>query len=133
MNYKRMSFMKDTVISKYSVIGDDIYYHHTLSVSDGRDYHVSPEAHTQYEVLYLLGGALTYVIDGERYTVKEGDMIFVSPNELHSLEISGKMPYERIVLLFDMEILRVMMKSMFTISSRPLIFRSLILEVLFPL
>lgn len=106
--------MKETVISKYSVLGDDIYYHHTRSEADG-GYHTSvPDAHAQYELLYLLEGELSYIIEGESYRVGKGDMIFVSPNEIHTLDVNGNLPYERIVLLFDMEILNVMMKRMGT-------------------
>ena len=104
--------MSEKVILKYNVLGDDLYYHHTKTEITGDGYRVSPDAHTQYEVLYLIDGELSYVIDGESYQVKRGDMIFVPPHEIHTLYVNGKLPYERMVLLFDMEILLVMMRKM---------------------
>ena len=104
----------ERVIKKYSAIGDKLYYHHTLTDATGKRYSNEPSAHTQHEVLYLLSGELTYVIEGETYRVKKGDMIFVAPNESHVLNVDGTKPYERIVLLFDMSILHGIMKALGT-------------------
>ena len=107
-----MKKTNDKVIKSYNVIGDDIYYHHTLSqISDG-DYYHAPTSHRQHEVLLLLQGQVSYVIEGETYTVTEGDMIFVAPGEIHTLKVSGISPYERIVLLFDMSVLEDMMRAL---------------------
>ena len=102
----------EQIIEEYSVLGDDLYYHHTLTPPSGRRYCHEPGAHTQHELLYLVSGELSYVIEGETYHVTEGDMIFVAPNEIHTLDISGDKPYERIVLLFNMDILHGMMHSL---------------------
>ena len=104
----------EKTVSSFGELGEDIYYHHTRTESSPDGYSVAPGVHTQHEVLYLVEGELTYVIEGERYKVTKGDMIFVAPNEIHSLEVDRTQPYERIVLLFDMDILRVMMQKMGT-------------------
>lgn len=104
----------ERIIKEYSAIGDKLYYHHTITDAIGKSYSNEPSAHTQHEVLYLLSGELTYVIEGETYRVKKGDMIFVAPNEIHVLNIDGTKPYERIVLLFDMGILHGIMKALGT-------------------
>ena len=106
-----MNEYRDVVFTGYNVLGDDIYFHHTLT--EGHvSYQHPPEAHTQYEVLYLLEGELTYVIDGASYRVDKGDMIFVAPNEIHSLDIAGGRKYERAVLLFDMSVIRDIMRRL---------------------
>ena len=102
------------VLKKYNVIGDDFYYHHTLTDRSGRECYHAPEAHTQHEVLYLVKGEVSYIIEGETYDIKEGDMIFVAPNEIHTLKINGECDYERIVLLFDINILEGILSALGT-------------------
>ena len=103
---------KSKTLKSYNVIGDDIYYHHTVSDISGADYYHAPCSHRQHEVLLLLQGEVSYVIEGETYKVSKGDMIFVAPGEIHTLKIAGNSPYERIVLLFDMSVLDNMMRAL---------------------
>ncbi len=103
---------KSRTLKSYNVIGDDIYYHHTVSDISGADYYHAPCSHRQHEVLLLLQGEVSYVIEGETYKVSKGDMIFVAPGEIHTLKIAGNSPYERIVLLFDMSVLDNMMRAL---------------------
>ena len=107
-----MKKTNDKVIKSYNVIGDDIYYHHTISEISGGDYYHAPTSHRQHEVLLLLSGELSYVIEGETYKVSKGDMIFVAPGEIHTLKVAANAPYERIVLLFDMSVLDTMMREL---------------------
>lgn len=109
-----MNKTSNKVLKKYNVIGDDFYYHHTLTERWGKESYHAPEAHKQHEVLYLLRGEISYIIEGETYDVKEGDMIFVAPNEIHTLKINGRLDYERIVLLFDINLLEGIMRSLDT-------------------
>lgn len=104
--------MSSKIFKKYNLVGDDLCYHHTVTYPKGECYYHGPEAHLQYEMLYLLGGAVSYIIEGETYDVKKGDMIFVAPNEIHTLKIDGNEPYERIVLLFNMNILHGIMREL---------------------
>lgn len=112
MRRTKLKKTNDKVIKSYNVIGDDIYYHHTISQISGSDYYHSPTSHRQHEVLLLLSGELSYVIEGETYKVSRGDMIFVAPGEIHTLKVAGGIPYERIVLLFDMSVLDTMMREL---------------------
>jgi AraC-like DNA-binding protein len=93
------------VLNKYNVIGDDFFYHHTVTEENGETYYHGPEVHRQYEVLYLIRGEISYIIEGETYNATPGDMIFVSPNEIHTIKIDGNSVYERAVVLFDMSIM----------------------------
>lgn len=95
----------NTILQNYNVIGDDFFYHHTVTKQNGKTYYHGPEVHRQYEVMYLLGGEISYIIEGETYNATPGDMIFVSPNEIHTLKINGKLTYERAVVLFDMSVM----------------------------
>ena len=98
----------NTILKKYNVIGDDFFYHHTITEKNGEIYYHGPEVHRQYEVLFLIKGKISYIIEGETYNATPGDMIFVSPNEIHTLKIDGTETYERAVLLFDMSVMERM-------------------------
>ena len=93
------------IFKNYNVIGDDFFYHHTLTEQNGEVYYHGPEVHRQYEVMYLISGEISYIIEGETYNAAPGDMIFVSPNEIHTLKINGNLTYERAVVLFDMNVM----------------------------
>ena len=101
----------DKIFNTYNDLGDDFYYHHTVSEKNGTTYFRGPEVHRQYEVLLLIDGEITYIIEGETYTVTPGDMLFVQPGEIHTLNISGERRYERVVLLFDLCIMESLIKD----------------------
>lgn len=62
--------------------------------------------HDFFEVYFLVSGDVTYSIEGRMYHLKPGDMLFVSPQELHSALIRPDMaPYERYVLWIAPELL----------------------------
>jgi len=101
----------ERVLKKYNLIGDELFYHHTVTPPIGRDYVHEPEVHRQYELLYLKEGRISYVIDGKTYKARSGDIILVSPGELHTIRIDGSRAYERIVILFDMELFKRMLEE----------------------
>ena len=102
----------DKILKKYSVIGDDLFYHHTLNESTGDFYYSATEVHRQYEVLYLISGRISYVIEGQSYDAEAGDVIFVAPDEIHTIRIDGRHPYERAVILFDVDIIHNMLAKL---------------------
>ena len=99
-------------LKQYNLIGDAIYYHHYRTEAVGGEYLHPSEAHASHEMLLLLEGEISYIIEGETYTVSPGDMIFVAPGEIHSIRIDGSKPYERLVLLFDIDALQSMMREL---------------------
>ena len=55
--------------------------------------------HDFYEVYFFLSGSVTYTIESRQYQLKPGDILLISPLELHQPMIqSGKEVYERVVL-----------------------------------
>lgn len=100
------------VLKQYNLIGDAIYYHHFRTEAVGEEYRHPSEAHASHEMLLLLEGEISYIIEGETYVAGAGDMIFVAPGEIHSIRIDGRKPYERLVLLFDIEALQSMMREL---------------------
>ncbi len=58
--------------------------------------------HDFYEIFFLVSGDVTYSIEGRLYRVVPGDILLISPRELHQLFIKSDIePYERYVLWID--------------------------------
>ena len=63
---------------------------------------VSLHHHDFYEMYLFLSGNVDYIIESRQYRVTPGDVLLISPNELHQpLLTSDQTPYERIVLWID--------------------------------
>ncbi len=55
--------------------------------------------HDFYEVYFFLGGKAEYRVEGRLYRLRPGDVLLLSPMELHQVTVqAGRVPYERIVL-----------------------------------
>ena len=102
----------ETKNQELNTVGSNFFFHHTVTTANQSDYYIGPEAHRQYELLYLLSGKLTYLIEGKVYKVNPGDMILIAPNDIHTLQIGGGADYERIVLHFNMELLTQSLRTM---------------------
>lgn len=58
--------------------------------------------HDFFELYFLLSGDVTYIIESKIYHVMPGDILLISPKELHQLVIRPEMSsYERYVLWVD--------------------------------
>lgn len=63
--------------------------------------------HDFYEIYFLLSGHVTYTIESKIYRVMPGDLLLISPMELHQLYIQAEMAaYERYVLWVDPKTIR---------------------------
>ena len=100
----------NTIINKHNEATDDFLFHHSLATNCQNNTVYGPETHTQLEVLYLVQGEIEYVIEGVVYPVKQNDIIIVPPNEMHSIKIKSD-NYERIVILFDYNIIEAMLQK----------------------
>ncbi len=62
--------------------------------------------HDFYELYFLLAGDVTYTIESRQYRLMPGDMLLISPRELHQICIRPEMSsYERYVLWVDPQVL----------------------------
>ena len=75
---------------------------------DVKDTIHGPESHRKFEIIYIAQGSVRYNIEDEQYLVREGDIIFVMPNEIHTLVIDRSSVFERILVYFDFELLQKM-------------------------
>ncbi len=62
--------------------------------------------HDFYEIYFLISGDVTYTIESRQYHVMPGDLLLISPRELHQICIRPEMSaYERYVLWVDPQLL----------------------------
>ncbi len=62
--------------------------------------------HDFYELYFLISGDVTYTIESRQYHVLPGDLLLISPRELHQICIRPEMStYERYVLWVDPQLL----------------------------
>ncbi len=66
--------------------GENLLYRHT---------------HNQYELLYILSGDITHVVEDRKYKLRKHDLVLVRPNQYHFVQIDSPADYERYNLLFD--------------------------------
>lgn len=57
--------------------------------------------HDFYEIYFLLGGNVDFLIEGKTHHLEPGDLLLISPQELHQAQICADSLYERIVLWID--------------------------------
>lgn len=57
--------------------------------------------HDFFEICFLLGGEVSFRVEGRTHTLTPGDMLLVNPQELHQAMIDRDTIYERIVLWVD--------------------------------
>lgn len=77
-----------------------IYFKHELS-KDLPENVYSMHTHNTYELLYILSGDATCVIENRQYKLKKGDLILIRPFCYHFIQIDSTTDYERYDLLFD--------------------------------
>ncbi len=73
--------------------------HHSLDEhSEGMSFPM--HAHDTIELYYFISGYCRYLVEGNEYVLKQGDVMLMRPSETHSLRIMGDVPYERVVIHF---------------------------------
>lgn len=71
----------------------EIYHYMDSSPCD-----VSLHHHDFFEIYYLLDGSMDYVVEEQRYTLMPGNLLLISPYELHHPDVGNAHAFERIVL-----------------------------------
>lgn len=62
---------------------------------------VSVHHHDFFEIYFFLSGKVTFRVEGKTYHLEPGDLLLITPQELHQPEIGPETIYERIVLWID--------------------------------
>ncbi len=79
---------------------NDLYLDHSIYITPGQDL-LYRHTHSQYELLYILGGNITHVVEDRKYKLRKHDLVLVRPNQYHFVQIDSPETYERYNLLFD--------------------------------
>ncbi len=78
---------------------------HSFEIYRYRDSYLNEVAlhhHDFYEIYLFLSGNVNYTVESRNYSLMPGDLLIISPQELHRPIITpGKAPYERMVLWVD--------------------------------
>jgi AraC-like DNA-binding protein/mannose-6-phosphate isomerase-like protein (cupin superfamily) len=74
------------------------YRHHTTA--DPVNTKFPRHAHKTCEIIYLVGGDISYVIETQRFRLVPGDIVLVPASRHHFAVTEGNVPYERAVLDF---------------------------------
>ena len=78
------------------------YRHHTTQ--DPIHTKFIRHAHRTYEIVYLVGGDISYVIENQRFRLTPGDIVLVPASRYHYAAVEGNTPYERAVIDFPDEL-----------------------------
>ena len=95
-------------ILEYKLKDECFAVRHTYRDPWNEDTLYGPEAHRKFEIIYVVQGEERYNIEGEHYLIQDGDIIFVMPNEIHSMVGNHLRAFERILVYFDFDMLREM-------------------------
>lgn len=78
----------------------EIFHYHDAKMEEVPLHH-----HDFYEIYYFLSGKVEYLVEGISYTLFPGDLLLISPMDLHRPLIAPGEAYERIVLWIRAETL----------------------------
>ncbi len=87
---------KDTVFDPRQAMANkpyEIFHYYDSYVKEVGTHH-----HDFYELYCFVGGDVNYVIEGRSYALEPGDILLISPSELHKMSATNVMKYERYVL-----------------------------------
>lgn len=81
----------------------DFSYSRTRSGIIDIDFHL----HNSFEIFYLVSGDVNYFIENKVYDLRQDDIIITNKYEIHKPSFRSDKVYERIILQFSPEILKV--------------------------
>lgn len=92
---------------------EKIMFHHTLDAHPKKMSANSepPRAHKRNEIFYFISGRASYLVEGSVYKLVPGSIMIMRSGEFHKLLIEEDVPYERMALHFDTDIMRLIDKD----------------------
>lgn len=81
------------------------YYNERLTIKNSfskvvEENSYSTHIHNGFEVIYILGGSITYGFEGKKIKLSKGDILITPPFKYHYLKVDNNSNYERINILF---------------------------------
>jgi AraC-like DNA-binding protein/quercetin dioxygenase-like cupin family protein len=96
-------FRRDIMKQPYYKLNDEIVIQsiHSFHYTElARDYVYEGEKHDFWEFMYVDRGELEINTDVNLYNIKQGEMVFYSPNEFHALKCSHGVPSNIFIISF---------------------------------
>lgn len=91
----------------YSYTDQDFSLSHTLTANPNPE-HFFLHTHAKAELYYFIKGSGSFHIEGSAYQLEPGDLLLMRPTESHYIEVDTRQPYERKVLQFNMDSLKLL-------------------------
>ncbi len=88
---------------KEHIVFSGVSISHSLDTV-GEENLYSIHTHSVCELFCLVGGKVTYHVEGTEYHLIPGDMLIIRPTEAHFTEPDPSCDYERIVITFDLNL-----------------------------
>lgn len=80
----------------------DYYLEGTLNITENPETgNTGMHSHDGYEIYSFLGGKADYLVEGNKYRLKKGDIMLMRKGELHINSIRGNSTYKRICINFE--------------------------------
>ncbi len=98
MNYLRQDFTP----RQFMITSNYEYFHYQDQSAMEVEYH----NHDFYEIYLFISGKVTYMIEGNFYKLRPGDIVFINNRELHKPIVDPSEAYERIVLWVNPDFIR---------------------------
>jgi len=65
---------------------------------DSRPCDILLHHHDFFELYYLRSGEMNYIVDGQRYVLRPGNLLFIAPDQFHRPDVMSTSSFERFVL-----------------------------------
>ena len=85
---------------------ENFMYRHCINEEPPLDLY-ELHTHSFYELIYILSGEVTHVVENRRYKLKRNDLVIIRPFDSHYIQINASADYERYNILFDGEALGI--------------------------
>ncbi len=88
----------------FQYMDHEITCHHTLDQEPDPN-RFYQHVHDKFEIFYLLSGNVNYIVEGNIYPMRAGDVMLTDRAEAHKVEVGSDQPYERFSIQFHAELL----------------------------
>ena len=89
----------------YSFGASDVAFHHSITENpDPEDFDYRLHSHHMHEIYYFVDGCADFTVEGNRYSLKKGTLVFSAGGQVHHVTIKDSgVPYERLVFMFAID------------------------------
>lgn len=91
---------------KYQFEGKGLFFKHECSENIPCSAYAR-HTHNMYELLYFINGDATQIIEDRKHKLENGDLVLISPQKYHFVQIDSTSDYERYDILFDNRLLNI--------------------------